>query len=130
MVLPGVVPHDGVPALLAAADIAVVPSVHDAAGNVDGLPNTVLEIMASATPLVATRVGGIPAVARDGATARLVQERDPQAMAQAVADLLRGPAQAAALGRAARDLVCREYSWDRVAAAFSDIYSALGASAG
>ncbi len=43
----GVVPHHEVPALLAAADVAVAPSVHDAAGNVDGLPNTVMEMMAS-----------------------------------------------------------------------------------
>ena len=50
----GVVSHDDVPALLAAADVAAAPSVHDDAGNVDGLPNTVMEIMASATPLVAT----------------------------------------------------------------------------
>ena len=52
--------------LLAAADVAVVPSVHDEAGNVDGLPNTVMEIMASGTPLVTTPVGGIGAVATDG----------------------------------------------------------------
>src|SRR6185312_14264083 len=36
----GVVPHHEIPALLAAADVAVAPSVHDEAGNVDGLPNT------------------------------------------------------------------------------------------
>ena len=55
-----------VPSLLAAADVAVAPSVHDDAGNVDGLPNTVMEMMASGTPLVATPAGGIGAVATDG----------------------------------------------------------------
>jgi glycosyltransferase involved in cell wall biosynthesis len=45
----GVVAHDVVPLLLAAADVAVAPSVHDDAGNVDGLPNTVMEMMASGT---------------------------------------------------------------------------------
>ena len=43
----------------AAADVAVVPSVRDDSGNVDGLPNTVLEALASGTPLVSTPAGGI-----------------------------------------------------------------------
>ena len=64
---PGVLGHDDVARHLAAADIAVVPSVHDEAGNVDGLPNVVMEALASATPLVATTAGGIPSVVEDGA---------------------------------------------------------------
>ena len=43
----------------AAADVAVVPSVRDDSGNVDGLPNIVLEALASGTPLVTTAAGGI-----------------------------------------------------------------------
>jgi len=118
----GDVPHHAVPALLAAADVAVAPSVHDDAGNVDGLPNTVMETMASATPLVTTAAGGIAAVARQGETARLVPERDPVALATAIGDLLRHPALGAALGSRARALVCREHSWERVAKDFEAIY--------
>jgi glycosyltransferase involved in cell wall biosynthesis len=118
----GVVSHDVVPALLAAADVAVAPSVHDDAGNVDGLPNTVMEIMASATPLVATPAGGITAVATDGVTARLVAERDVQALASAIDEFLRDPAAAAHIGRQARDLVCRQHSWARVAEDFEAVY--------
>ena len=72
----GVVSHEVVPLLLAAADVVVAPSVHDDAGNVDGLPNTVMEMMASGTPLVATPAGGIGAVATHGVTALVVPERD------------------------------------------------------
>jgi glycosyltransferase involved in cell wall biosynthesis len=118
----GNVPHHEVPALVAAADVAVAPSVHDAAGNVDGLPNTVMEIMASGTPLVATRVGGIGAVAEDGTTARLVPERDSRALADAIDSLLREPSTALALGRRARALVEREHSWARVAEDFEAVY--------
>jgi glycosyltransferase involved in cell wall biosynthesis len=119
----GVVPQDRIPAFLAAADVAVVPSVHDEAGNVDGLPNTVLEVMASATPLVATLVGGIDAVATDGETARLVPERDAQALAEAIDGLLRDAACRATLGRRAREAVCRNYDWSRVAEQFEEIYA-------
>jgi phosphatidyl-myo-inositol dimannoside synthase len=118
----GVVPHDDVPTLLAAADVAVAPSIHDEAGNVDGFPNTVLETMASGTPLVTTPVGGIETVATDGQTARLVPERDAGALADAIAGLWRHPSLRAGIGRQARELVCRDYSWARVATAFEAIY--------
>jgi phosphatidyl-myo-inositol dimannoside synthase len=118
----GIVPHHEIPALLAAADIAVAPSVHDAAGNVDGLPNTVMEIMASGTPLIATRAGGIGALATDGVTARLVPERDSRALAAAIDNLVRERSMALALGRQARELVCRQHSWARVAEDFEAVY--------
>jgi glycosyltransferase involved in cell wall biosynthesis len=118
----GAVPHQAVPMLLAAADVAVVPSIHGEAGNVDGLPNTVLEIMASGTVLVATPVGGIGTVATDGQTARLVPERDGGALADAIAGLLRRPSRRTEIGQQAREMVCREYSWARVAETLEVIY--------
>ncbi len=119
----GVVSHDVVPALLAAADVAVAPSVHDDAGNVDGLPNTVMEIMASGAPLVATPAGGIAAVASDRVTARLVPERDARALASAIDELLRDRPAAILMGRQAREFVCRHHSWSRVAEDFETVYA-------
>lgn len=121
----GVVPHDVVPMLLAATDVAVVPSIHDEAGNVDGLPNTVMEIMASGTPLIATRVGGIGAIATEGETARLVAERNAPALAAAIDDLLKQPTLRVAIGARARALVCRDHGWDCVAEQFETIYDRL-----
>ena len=118
----GAVPQHVIPTLLAAADVAVAPSIHDEAGNVDGLPNMVLEIMASGTALVATPVGGIGTVATDGQTARLVPERNVGALADAIDELVRQPSLRAVIGQRARDVVCREYSWARVAEAFESIY--------
>lgn len=119
----GVVSHQDVPMLLAAADLAVAPSVHDEAGNVDGLPNTVMETMASATPLVATPAGGIAAVATDGDTARLVPERDARGLASAIEQLLGDRPLRLAIGQRARAMVCRDYSWARVAETFEAIYA-------
>jgi glycosyltransferase involved in cell wall biosynthesis len=121
--LMGVVSQQTIPTLLAAADVAAVPSVHDEAGNVDGLPNAVMEIMASGTPLVATRAGGIGTVATDNQTARLVAERDVTALARALSDLLRQPSRGAEIGRRARETVCREYSWARTTEAFEAVYA-------
>jgi glycosyltransferase involved in cell wall biosynthesis len=114
--------QDRVAAYLAAADIVVAPSVRDDAGNVDGLPNVVLEALASGTPLVTTGAGGIGAVARPGRTAYVVPERDPSAIAAAIRSALADPSAARGLGAAARALVREEFGWDRVARRFEHAY--------
>jgi glycosyltransferase involved in cell wall biosynthesis len=114
--------QDDVGRLSAAADVVVVPSVRDEAGNVDGLPNFALEALATATPVVATRIGGLPQVIDDGVTGRLVVERDPKALADAIRDVLSHPAHARDYGVAARAKVIREFGWPRVAERFEAAY--------
>lgn len=119
----GDLPQDRVAAYLAAADLVVIPSVRDDAGNVDGLPNIVLEALAAGAPLVTTAAGGIGAVARGGVTAVVVPERDAAAIAVAVRRTLDDPAEARRLGQAGRALVQSEFGWDRVARRFEEAYA-------
>ena len=119
---PGVLAQDAVAACLAGADLAVVPSVRDDAGNVDGLPNTVMEALASGTALIATRVGGIPSVVEHGRTGWLVAERDAGALEAALDGLLADPHARAAIGSAARADVLRRRTWPMVAEAFEQVY--------
>ena len=114
--------QDEVARLAAAADVIAVPSVHDDAGNVDGLPNFALEAMASATPVVATRVGGLPSAITDGVTGRLVAERDASALAGALRELLADTGDARRLGAAARAHVIAAFGWDRLAARLEAAY--------
>ncbi|HLE83314.1 MAG TPA: glycosyltransferase, partial [Thermoanaerobaculia bacterium] len=93
-----------VPALLAAADLFVLPSLDDA------FPTALLEAMAAGLPVVATRAGGIPEIVDDGATGVLVPAEDPAALARAVAALLADPAARRALGRAGRRRVAERFS--------------------
>jgi len=120
---PGVLAHDAVAAVLAAADVAVVPSIHDDAGNVDGLPNVVLEALASGTPLVATAAGGIGAAVTHGENGLLVGERDASGLAAAVGRLLADPALGAALGASGRERAARAHGWPAVAAQFEAAYA-------
>ena len=115
IVLLGARTQDDVGRLAAAADVIVVPSVHDTEGNVDGLPNFALEALATATPVVATRVGGLPQAIEDGVTGRLVPERDAHSLAEAIRWLLDNPEKARHIGGAARTLALRQFGWDRVA---------------
>jgi glycosyltransferase involved in cell wall biosynthesis len=75
--------RDDVPDLLAAMDALVLPS-HE-----EGLPNSILEAMASALPVVATRVGGVPELLVDGEGGRIVPSHDPSALGEAIADVAR-----------------------------------------
>ena len=111
----GSIPHQRIATWLAAADIVVVPSVRDDAGNVDGLPNALLEALASGTPVVTTTAGGIGSVVTDGRTGRIVPERDVVALARAIEQLLDRPSVATELGRAGRAEMCRAYTWEQVA---------------
>ena len=107
--------QDQVAQHLAAADIVVVPSVRDEAGNVDGLPNVVLEALASGTPLVTTAAGGIGAVVAHDLTALVVPERDPSAIVDAIVALARDPARRAAIGARARRMIRDRFGWSRTA---------------
>ena len=118
----GAIPHDEVAGWLAAADVSAAPSVVDDAGNVDGLPNTILEALATGTPVVATHAGGIASVAVDRETALVVPERDAAALAAAIEALLSDAGLRAAIGGAARERMQREHTWERVAERFETAY--------
>lgn len=120
----GVLPHSDVAEYLNAADVVVVPSVRDDQGNVDGLPNFVLEALSSSTPVVTTAAGGIRSVVRDGVTAAVVAERDPAAIAAAVTALFEDPARAAGMGDAARRDAIATGGWDVYAERLEQVYAA------
>lgn len=125
--LVGAVSHAELPGLYAAADVVVVPSVHGPGGNVDGLPNVFLEGLASGTAVVASNVGGIPDIGRDGDTVALVAEADVDGLARAIAGLLEDDGRRAALGAAARADAEARLSWDGVAARFEEVYRRVAA---
>ena len=118
----GAIPHAEVAGWLAAADVSAAPSVVDDAGNVDGLPNTILEALATATPVVATHAGGIASVAVDRETALVVPERDAERLAAAIDELLNDAGLRAAIGGAARARMQRDHTWERVAERFETAY--------
>jgi glycosyltransferase involved in cell wall biosynthesis len=124
---PGSVLRDTLPDLYRAADLFTLPAVHDAKGNVDGLPNVILEAMASGLPVVASEISGIPLAVDEGRTGRLVPEGDPGALLEALRRLLADPAAAREMGGRGRRKALMELTWDAVAARYREGYlAALG----
>jgi glycosyltransferase involved in cell wall biosynthesis len=123
--LVGNVARDELPAYYALASVVAVPSVRDDAGNVDGLPNVLLEGMASGSPIVASAVAGIPQAVRDGREGLLVGERDAEAIAKAILELLRSPKRREQLGSAARERAKESFDWSRVGERFEEIFRSV-----
>ncbi len=119
---PGAVQHDTLPDLYRAADLFVLPAVHDAQGNVDGLPNVILEAMASGLPVLASRISGIPLAVIPEETGWLTAEGDPRELAAALLAALAEPSELRRRGDAGRRRAVGEFSWDTVAARYRKAY--------
>lgn len=100
---------------VADADVVLVPSRGESFGLV------AVEALLLGRPVVATRVGALPEVLRDGVTAILVPPDDPQAMADAVVHLLSRPDVATALGRAGKADARARFSMDAYRARLSEV---------
>lgn len=119
----GPLAHADVPQLYAALDVVAVPSVHGPGGNVDGLPNTLMEALASGTPVIASRVAGIPDVVRDGDNGLLFGEGDPAGLAAGASRLLGDPETAGRIGADARRDAVAELRWERTVERFEAVYA-------
>ena len=91
----------------------------------EGLPNALLEAMATGLPCVATSIGPITDAAVNGEEALLVPVRSPQDIAAALAKILTQPALAARLGRAARRRIEAEFSLARAVDCLEALYEDL-----
>jgi glycosyltransferase involved in cell wall biosynthesis len=103
----------------AAFDAMVLPS-----GN-EGTPVSAIEALASGRPVVATRVGGVPDVVRDGEDGFLVAPGDVEQLADRLALLARDPDLRERMGRAGRERVVPRYAVDRLIDDVDSLYRAL-----
>ncbi len=111
--------------VLALGDVVVVPSV-----AAEGSSIVSLEAMALGRPLVATAVGGIPELVRDGETGILVPPRDSPALARAICALLSDPVRMRVLGQQGRELVRARFSLEGMVRQIERLYVELAVSKG
>ncbi len=111
--------RDDIERVLAACDIAALPS------EFEGMGRVVLEAMARGLPVVATDVGGIPDLVRDGQTGILVPPRDPRALTGALGRLLDDACLRERFGIAARDAIRSDrtgFNARQMAARIEEVY--------
>ena len=102
--------------LLAVMDIFVLPSL------TEGMPIAILEAMASGKPIVATRVGGVPTIIKDGRNGILVESKNKNALASATLTLLQDRGLREKLAEEAKSLVKENFSAERMAGSYEEIY--------
>jgi glycosyltransferase involved in cell wall biosynthesis len=102
----GAVPVERVAEEMARSDVLVLPS------HMETSPNVVAEAMCAGLPVVATRVGGVPAMVEHGVTGQLVAPRDDVALAQALRQTFENPDRAGAMAERARKLAKERHGAD------------------
>jgi D-inositol-3-phosphate glycosyltransferase len=115
----GFVPNDKTPLYFSAADLVVLPYRQIFQSGV------VVAAYAFGRPVVATRVGGLPELVREGVTGHLAPPADPRGLAKTLVHATADPARLAAMGAAAASLARGPHSWERIAARHEEIYQQI-----
>jgi glycosyltransferase involved in cell wall biosynthesis len=114
--------RDDVPRLYAAMDLFILPS------HREGFPRSVMEAAAMALPSVVTDIRGCRQTVEDGTTGLMVPLRDPQRLADAIAELATDPGKRTRMGNAAREKALREFDENRIIDSIIAAYRQLTAS--
>ena len=112
----GMVPHEQVARIFGAADVVALPS------HAEGLPTVLCEAMLAGRAVVATSVGGIPEIVRDGVTGRLVPAGDVAALSASLRLLAAQPETRRAYEREAATFAQRCLTWRTNASAYEELY--------
>jgi colanic acid/amylovoran biosynthesis glycosyltransferase len=113
--LSGMQPQAFVRQRLREARVFALAAQTEGDGGSDNLPTVIMEAMAAGLPVVSTRVAGIPEMVDPGATGALTPERDPAALADALAAYLTDPALAQTHGAFGRERAREKFSVDPAA---------------
>jgi colanic acid/amylovoran biosynthesis glycosyltransferase len=105
----GAMSNDQLTELYSRASVFVMSCVKTADGDMDGIPVAMMEAMACEVPVVSTSISGIPELIDDGITGRLAPEKDANALAQILQELLGDKDKIARFGKAGRERVLKDF---------------------
>ena len=115
IVFVGRVPHDKIPEYMASADLFVLPSLSE------GFPIVTVEVMVMGLPIIASRVGGLPWIIRDGENGFLVEPRNPRDIAEKITLLLTNDDLRAYMSK--RNIEeATKYSWKKIVEKLEKVY--------
>jgi len=113
------IPHSSLVDHYRSADMLINPSFSESFGM------ALVEAMSCRVPVVATRVGGMPEIVKEGETGLLVESGDASALAAAIIDLLENRERREAMGNAGRERVQALFSWDQIVSKLSALYETI-----
>lgn len=123
----GVLTQDRIVQQYAEADLFVLPCVVGEDGNQDGLPVSIIEALASGLPVVTTAVAGIPEAVDDWVNGRIVPQRAPKALAEAIFGLIEDRDALARLAEAARPSVAAKFDKRQTGARLRELFCGIPA---
>ena len=106
-----------------AHDIFVAPCVIHASGRRDGIPNTVIEALSCAMPVVSSNIHALPEVVRNGETGLTVPPNDPEALADAIQWFMEHPDEARRMGRQGQELVRKMFDPEINSRSLAELFS-------
>jgi len=127
--LAGRVPNEDLLNYYAACDCFVLPAIVDQKGDTEGLGVVLIEALCYRKPVVASALGGIVDIIKDGQTGLLVPEKDPSALAAAIRRLLEDESLAARLGQDGYAFAQEYFDPSRIAARWAALYRELAGKA-
>lgn len=107
------------------ADVFVLPCVTAKNGDIDGIPVALMEAMAMEVPVVSTTVSGVPELIEDGVSGLLVEERNPEQLADAIECILDNQEFAASLGENGRKKVSQTFNLDLISHQLVDLFDSF-----
>lgn len=116
----GHVPHERTADYLNAADLYVLPTLRQ-----EGLPFSLVEAMACQTPVIASRIGGIPSIVKHGVNGLLVTPGDSYDLSQAIGRILADNELAERLSLKARETVVAGYSLENMVQGTLDVFETV-----
>jgi glycosyltransferase involved in cell wall biosynthesis len=121
VIITGIVPHTGIPEMLASADVVTAPYPH-LPQELWFSPLKLYEYMAAGKAIVASRAGQIAEVIQNGHTGTLCEPGDVNEFAQTTIELLEDPAERRRLGQNAQQQAIEHHSWEQYARRLEEIY--------
>src|SRR5205814_4332569 len=118
----GFVSQDELREIYYCSHIFLHPSQTGRDGNQEGIPNSMLEAMATGLPVFATEHGGIPEAIENGVSGVLVRERDDEALARALLKAAQDPGFLSRIGHAGGEVVRKNFDLSTQAQRLEEIY--------
>ncbi len=121
----GYIRDEGIPSYYSGADIFVLPSIIDDRGDTEGLGVVLLEANACKTPIIGSRVGGIPDIIQDGVNGLIVEQKNVADLAEKIIKLATDKNLRIEMGENGRKIVEEYFNWDSISKQIINIYKNL-----